>query len=165
MGFYKDGVWQPDATEIAAREVDRLCAAGASTEEVLQAALDSSIFKDQAKFMEACGQSTGVVNLQQGWLYARLVQEEFIDELLPALEAGDELEILDGVIDTLVTTIGVGLSYFTAEQLQAAWSEVWASNMSKLDPETGMAIKREDGKVLKGPAYFKPDLAKILGPL
>lgn len=123
----------------------------------------SNPFKDQAKFMEACGQTTGVVNESQAQLYSKLVEEEFIEELCPALEASNELEVMDGVIDTLVTTIGVGLSYFTAEQLEAAWAEVWRSNMSKLDPVTGQAIRRGDGKVLKGPGYFRPDLSKILG--
>lgn len=123
-----------------------------------------TLFTDHATFMEACGQTTGVVNNQQAHLYYALIEEEFVDELRPALAAGDELEILDGVIDTLVTTIGLGLSYFAAEQLQAAWEEVLASNMSKLDPATGLAIKREDGKVLKGPAYFKPNLAQFIAP-
>jgi hypothetical protein len=34
--------------------------------------------------------------------------------------------------------------------------------MSKLD-ENGQPIYREDGKVLKGNKYFKPDIAAILG--
>jgi hypothetical protein len=33
--------------------------------------------------------------------------------------------------------------------------------MSKLDTN-GQPIYREDGKVLKGPHYFKPDIKKIL---
>lgn len=36
-----------------------------------------------------------------------------------------------------------------------AWNEVWSSNMTKLDPTTGKAIKREDGKILK-PDSFRP---------
>lgn len=45
---------------------------------------------------------------------------------------------------------------------QECWDEVWSSNMSKLDPETGKAIHREDGKVMKGPAYRAPDLLPIV---
>jgi len=41
--------------------------------------------------------------------------------------------------------------------LDKAMTLVFESNMSKLD-EQGMPIYREDGKVLKGPNYKKPDL-------
>jgi hypothetical protein len=34
--------------------------------------------------------------------------------------------------------------------------------MSKLD-KNGKPILREDGKILKGENYFKPDIKKILG--
>lgn len=39
--------------------------------------------------------------------------------------------------------------------------EVQASNMSKLGAD-GKPIYREDGKILKGPGFFAPDIAKIL---
>ena len=45
--------------------------------------------------------------------------------------------------------------------LDACFAEVHASNMSKLD-ENGVPIYREDGKVLKGPNFFAPDLRKAL---
>jgi predicted HAD superfamily Cof-like phosphohydrolase len=40
------------------------------------------------------------------------------------------------------------------------FKEVHASNMSKLG-EDGKPIYREDGKVLKGPNFFKPDIKKF----
>ena len=39
--------------------------------------------------------------------------------------------------------------------------EVQRSNMSKLD-ENGKPIYNEDGKVLKGPNYFKPNFEKFI---
>lgn len=45
--------------------------------------------------------------------------------------------------------------------IEAAFARVHASNLSKLDPATGKPLKREDGKVLKGPAYRPPDLSDI----
>lgn len=42
--------------------------------------------------------------------------------------------------------------------LDEAMARVFESNMSKLD-DTGNAIYREDGKVLKGPNYQPPDLS------
>ena len=41
------------------------------------------------------------------------------------------------------------------------FNEIQNSNMSKLDLD-GNPIYREDGKVLKGENYFKPDISKIL---
>jgi predicted HAD superfamily Cof-like phosphohydrolase len=43
----------------------------------------------------------------------------------------------------------------------AATAEVHRSNMSKAGAD-GKPIYREDGKILKGPNYSKPDLASIL---
>jgi predicted HAD superfamily Cof-like phosphohydrolase len=45
--------------------------------------------------------------------------------------------------------------------MEAIFEEIQRSNMSKLDTD-GKPIYREDGKVMKGPNYFKPDLEKII---
>lgn len=50
---------------------------------------------------------------------------------------------------------------FTHEQLQEAFRRVHISNMSKLG-EDGRPIRREDGKVLKGPNYLPPDLKDMV---
>ena len=42
------------------------------------------------------------------------------------------------------------------------FEEIQRSNMSKLG-ENGEPVYREDGKVLKGPNYFKPNIESILG--
>ena len=47
------------------------------------------------------------------------------------------------------------------DKIEAVFKEIQRSNMSKLG-EDGKPIYREDGKVLKGPNYFKPDIAKVL---
>ena len=39
---------------------------------------------------------------------------------------------------------------------------VHKSNMSKLGPD-GRPIRRHDGKVIKGPNYYEPDLLPVLG--
>jgi predicted HAD superfamily Cof-like phosphohydrolase len=41
------------------------------------------------------------------------------------------------------------------------FDEIHRSNMSKLGAD-GLPIYRADGKVLKGPSYFKPDFKYIL---
>lgn len=45
--------------------------------------------------------------------------------------------------------------------LQVAYNRVHASNMSKLG-EDGKPLRREDGKVLKGPNYFVPSLIDLV---
>ena len=45
--------------------------------------------------------------------------------------------------------------------LDEALARVYESNMSKLD-ESGKPIYREDGKVLKGPNYKKPNLKSLV---
>ena len=46
-------------------------------------------------------------------------------------------------------------------KIEEVFDEIQRSNMSKLGAD-GEPIYREDGKVMKGPNYFKPDIAKIL---
>ena len=50
----------------------------------------------------------------------------------------------------------------TGIDLAAVLTEVQRSNMSKLG-EDGRPIYRKDGKVLKGPRFFRPDVAGVLG--
>jgi len=112
-------------------------------------------FKDQAKFMKACDQTVGKLNDMQYYLYLSLINEEY-KELQVALADQDRQEQLDALIDILVVTIGaIHSGGFDAE---GAWREVMRSNLSKIDKETGMVRKREDGKVLKPITYSPPDL-------
>lgn len=94
-------------------------------------------------------------------LRLRLLQEE-LDELKEAFEAGDIVEVADALGDLQVILDGTVHVCGLQEYKEAISEEIFASNMSKLG-EDGKPIYREDGKVLKGPNYFKPDLAKVLG--
>lgn len=69
------------------------------------------------------------------------------------------IEIADALTDLLYVVYGAGHAY--GIDLDKCFAEVQRSNMSKLG-EDGKAIKREDGKVLKGPNYSPPNLRKIL---
>lgn len=115
-----------------------------------------SIFKDQATFMQACGQTTSVNNLEQAKLYVTLVKEEY-EELLEAEGAEHQLKEL---MDCLVVLVGLGLSM--GWDLDGAWNEVLRSNLSKVDQSTGMVTRREDGKILKGENYIKADVSKFI---
>lgn len=116
-------------------------------------------FRDQEKFMKACGQSVGSVNTAQYKLYCDLIDEEYNDEFKAALANNDRVEQLDALIDILVVTIGaIHSGGFDAE---GAWKEVMKTNFAKIDSETGKVRKREDGKVLKPQGWTAPDLARF----
>ena len=91
----------------------------------------------------------------------RAILEEEVQELRSAVEAGDIVEVLDALCDIQYVLDGNFLEFGLHKLKYAAFSEVHASNMSKLG-EDGQPILREDGKVLKGPNFFRPDLAQFL---
>ena len=93
-------------------------------------------------------------------LRKRLMSEE-LNELCAAIDEANFIEILDGLCDLLYVVYGTAWEFGLGDVLKQAFAAVHASNMSKLD-EHGKPIYREDGKVLKGPNFFKPDLADIL---
>ena len=89
------------------------------------------------------------------------ILEEEVRELRNAVESGDIVEVLDALCDIQYVLDGNFLEFGLHSLKQAAFSEVHASNMSKLG-ENGKPILRADGKVLKGPNFFRPDLAQFL---
>lgn len=101
--------------------------------------------------------SDGQIELQ-----CDLMREEF-GEFESAYVSGNIIEALDGLLDMQYILDGLFLKLGMADIKAEAFAEVHRSNMSKLG-EDGKPILREDGKILKGPNYFKPDLAKFLTP-
>lgn len=89
-----------------------------------------------------------------------LMREEN-DEYLEAAEEGDLIEIADALGDQLYILCGTILKHGMQYKIMEVFEEIHRSNMSKLD-ENGKPIYREDGKVLKGENYFKPDIKKII---
>lgn len=88
-----------------------------------------------------------------------LIREEFDDELVPAMEAGNIVEIADALADILYVTYGAAVAF--GIPIDECFAEVHRSNMSKAGPD-GKPMRREDGKILKGPNYFRPNLKAIL---
>lgn len=94
-------------------------------------------------------------------LRINLLQEE-VDELKQALADDDILEVLDALTDIQYVLDGAYLSFGLHDVKMDAMAEVHRSNMSKLGAD-GKPIRREsDGKVMKGPNYFRPDLSKFI---
>ena len=89
-----------------------------------------------------------------------LMKEEN-EEYLEAVQNNDIVEIADALGDMLYILCGTILEHGLQHKIEAVFDEIQRSNMSKLG-EDGKPIYREDGKVMKGPNYFKPNFEEIL---
>ena len=91
-------------------------------------------------------------------LRINLIKEELL-ELEIALSEKNIEETADALTDILYVTYGAGHAF--GIDLDKCFNEVQKSNMSKLD-KFGNPIYNDQGKVMKGPLYFKPNFKKIL---
>ena len=87
-----------------------------------------------------------------------LIKEE-LEEFKQAIKNNDLKETIDALTDILYVTYGAGHAF--GVNLDQCFEEVQKSNMSKLGKD-GKPIYNEDGKVMKGPNYFKPNLSKFI---
>ncbi len=87
-----------------------------------------------------------------------LIAEE-LEEFKEAIKNNDLKEAVDALTDILYVTYGAGHAF--GVNLDKCFEEVQRSNMSKLGDD-GKPIYNNVGKVMKGPKYFKPDLAKFI---
>ena len=92
----------------------------------------------------------------------KLMEEENL-EYLKATKQNDIVEIADALGDMLYILCGTIISHGLQNKIEEIFQEIQNSNMSKLG-DNGKPIYRDDGKVLKGPNYFKPNIRKILKP-
>ena len=89
----------------------------------------------------------------------KLMSEEN-QEYIEACWNGDIVEIADALGDQLYILCGTILKHGMQYKIEEVFNEIHESNMSKLD-ENGEPILREDGKIQKGPNYFKPALHRF----
>jgi len=89
---------------------------------------------------------------------------EELNEYVDACWNNNQVEIADAITDILYVAFGLVTKHGLDDIIEDLFAEVHASNMSKLDGE-GNPIYNEYGKILKGPHYFKPDIAKHLNKL
>jgi predicted HAD superfamily Cof-like phosphohydrolase len=119
-------------------------------------------FESVKKFMEIFGQEikekAEFPNEKITSLRYELIREE-LEELKEALDNKDIKEVADALADILYVTYGAGHAF--GIDLDKCFEEVQNSNMSKLGSD-GKPIYNENGKVMKGPNYFKPDLRKFV---
>jgi predicted HAD superfamily Cof-like phosphohydrolase len=124
------------------------------------------------KFIDMVAEFHTAFNMPDPQDYKQLTQEQYelrhrlLDEenreYLEACDADDLVGIADALGDQLYIIYGTILKHGLQDRIEEVFAEIHRSNMSKLD-KNGKPILREDGKILKGENYFKPDIKKILG--
>ena len=119
-------------------------------------------FEKVGSFMKTFGQEvktkSGLSTEKINKLRVSLINEE-LEEFKEAIKNNDLKEAADALTDILYVTYGAGHAF--GINLDKCFDEVQKSNMSKLGYD-GKPIYNEQGKVMKGPKYFKPDLSKFL---
>ena len=122
-------------------------------------------FKAVEEFHEAFGleyELKPVAKLSESKLKLRFdLMAEENEEYLAAAMNNDIVEVADALGDMLYILCGTILEHGMQHKIEAVFNEIQRSNMSKLG-ENGEPVYREDGKVLKGPNYFKPNIESIL---
>jgi len=103
---------------------------------------------------------TANIGSNRNMLRFNLMKEEN-EEYLEAAENNDLVEVADALGDMLYILCGTIIEHGMQDKIEEVFNEIQRSNMSKLG-EDGKPIYREDGKVLKGPNYFKPNIEAIL---
>lgn len=119
----------------------------------------STVFEDVSKFLQAVGQSDNWDNLEQAKLYKKLIVEEF-SEFLEADIEDDDVERLDACFDMIWVIVGYMKS--RGWDCEKSWVEGANSNLSKIDPATGLVRRREDGKILKPEGWQPPNFTKFV---
>jgi predicted HAD superfamily Cof-like phosphohydrolase len=111
-------------------------------------------------FNQVDGQWPQNLEKEEANLRHRLMAEEN-DEYLQACEDNSLVDIADALGDKLYILCGTILKHGMQHIITDVFDEIQASNMSKLG-EDGKPILREDGKILKGPGFFRPNLSKFI---
>lgn len=100
------------------------------------------------------------LGIDKNMLRYKLMREEN-EEYLEAANNDDLVEVADALGDMLYILCGTIIEHGLQHKIEEVFDEIQRSNMSKLG-DNGEPIYREDGKVLKGPNYFKPKIQEIL---
>ncbi|WP_298999404.1 nucleoside triphosphate pyrophosphohydrolase family protein [uncultured Tenacibaculum sp.] len=103
---------------------------------------------------------TANISEERNLLRYNLMKEEN-EEYLEAAQNNDLVEVADALGDMLYILCGTIIEHGMQHKIEEVFNEIQRSNMSKLG-EDGKPIYREDGKVLKGPNYFKPNIKEVL---
>lgn len=121
-----------------------------------------NVFTDVEIFLNAVGQNPPPFNADespQSRLYAKLIAEEYA-EFCEAVIDNDDTEKADACFDMIWVIIGYMRS--RGWDCNEIWNEGAKSNLSKIDPTTGLVRRREDGKILKPEGWQEPNFAQFV---
>ena len=99
-----------------------------------------------------------IARIDSHYMRVGLLEEEF-SEYKAAVEANDVVEVADALADMLYVLYGTAIEH--GIPINAVFAEVHRSNMTKAD-ENGMPYRRNDGKIIKGPRFEPPEIARLL---
>lgn len=123
----------------------------------------TKVFTDVNVFLRAVGQEIPSVPVAevtaQSELYKNLIKEE-VAEFWEAVEARDDVEEIDACFDMMWVIVGYMKS--RGWDCENIWDEGAKSNLSKIDPATGVVLRRADGKILKPQGWKPPDFTKFV---
>ena len=103
---------------------------------------------------------TTEIGLDKIKLRFNLMAEEN-QEYFQAAKNNDLVEVADALGDMLYILCGTIIEHGMQDKIEEVFDEIQKSNLSKLGKD-GKPIYRNDGKVMKGPNYFKPNISKVL---
>ncbi len=126
---------------------------------MIQKPIDSVKKFHDAFNIDVASKPTTNLSLDKIKLRYDLMQEEN-DEYLIAAKNDDLIEVADALGDMLYILCGTILTHGLQNKIEEVFDAIQKSNMSKLGKD-GKPIYRKDGKVLKGPDYFKPNIKNI----
>ena len=123
----------------------------------------TKVFTDVTVFLKAVGQETPsfaqATVSDQAELYKKLIKEE-VEEFWEAEAVSDDVEQIDACFDMMWVIVGYMKS--RGWDCENIWDEGAKSNLSKIDPVTGLVKRREDGKILKPEGWKPPDFTKFV---
>ena len=135
----------------------------------IQSVCWTTFWADYNKFADACGDSVGKIGTlppqNKIELSKRLINEEWNEETLPALEKYENnpslenfAEVADGIADTIYVLCK--LARELGVPLDDVWIAVHEANMAKIGPD-GKVTRREDGKILKPEGWQKANVWQV----
>lgn len=115
----------------------------------------------RSKYELPLGLTTSSLNLQQN-----LIDEEHLELAHAYLDLKEDItnkQTREHMLKELADLVYVchQMAACFGWDLQTAFNRVHRSNLSKLG-EDGKPIRREDGKVIKGPNYYEPSLIDLV---
>lgn len=124
-------------------------------------------YKRVDEFHKSYGMPRGTVTVSDD--FSKVTQEDAdriklrfdlnAEEFKELITAETPAEIMKEACDLVYVILGMFVEF--GWNFDEAFKRVHESNMSKLDEE-GKPIRREDGKILKGPNYQAPDLRDLV---